>query len=548
MLKKIPIGTRSFSKLKNDGYYFVDKTLLIKEFLDKGREVTLVTRPRRFGKTINMSMLAEFFDITKDSHKLFEGTKIMDTPYANEMNQYSTIFISFIDAKSSKQQIVQFIKNQIQNEYERFDHIFKKMTPLEKNDYDLIIKGIMNKYNETLTDVNYAIAFLMKMLKKYYGKKVMVFIDEYDTPFIEAKVGGFYEEIKDDLVALLRTALKSSDDLQYAYLTGIQRVAKENVFSDLNNVKVFTVANQEYAEYFGFTTDETKELLKYYGLELTDEVKDMYDGYRIGKQDIYNPWSIMNYADSQVLDSYWVNTSEIVMIRNALEEVIQNDSTFKEEYDEFIINGSKEATVFLETSFYEAASPETLWGLFINAGYLTIDEDLGDDEYVIRIPNKEVRKDFIKLTESYLSLNKGQLNNIIKYLVSEKKDSFLRQYQNILMLPSYYDLKNENSYHMMMLGMSVCLCDDYEIKSNREEGKGRCDLILKAKNTNQTSFVLEFKYLKENQNVTDKLEELSSQAIQQIKENKYDSELTGKVVYIGLAHHEKDVVMKWEEK
>ena len=411
MLKTIPIEVTDYSQLVSNHYYLVDKTLMIKEFLDKGREVTLVTRPRRFGKTINMSMLAEFFDITKDSCKLFEDTKIMDTSYASEMNQYPVIYLSFADAKRNKESVISIVKKQILKEWKKYKYVFNNLDEYDQIDYDVLKKNLLLLESDNLIGIDDAIAFLMERLYEYYHKEVMVFIDEYDTPFIEAHVNGFYDDVRGGLAGLLHNSLKSSDYLKYGFLTGIQRVSKENVFSDLNNVKVFTVANQEYAEYFGFTTEETKELLEYYGLELTDEVKQKYDGYKIGNQDIYNPWSIMNYADSQVLDSYWGDTSEFVMIRNALEEVIQNDSIFKDEYDEFIINGSKEVTAFLETCFYENASKNTLWGLFINAGYLTIDEELGDDEYIIRIPNKEVRKDFIQFIESYLSLNQGQVKS-----------------------------------------------------------------------------------------------------------------------------------------
>ena len=396
MLKKIPIKVESYKELIENDCYFVDKTLLIKEFLDRGSTAPLVIRPRKFGNTINISMLAEFFDITKDSHKLFEGTKIMDTHYASEINQYPVIYLSFASAKRNKKSVIEGVKTQILKEWKKYKYVFDDLNEYDQVYYDLLKDVLIDLKSDNLDGIDNSIDFLMKRLYEYYHKDVMVFIDEYDTPFIEAHVNGFYNDVSSGLSGLLHNSLKTSDYLEYGFLVGIQRVAKGNIFGGLNNLDVFTVVDEGYAPYFGFTTEETKELLEYYGLELTDEVKEIYGGYRIGNQDIYNPWSIMNYADSQVLDSYWVNTSEIVMIRNALEEVIQNDSTFKEEYDELIINGSKEATVFLETSFYEDASPATLWGLFINAGYLTIDEDLGDDEYVIRIPNKEVRKKFIK--------------------------------------------------------------------------------------------------------------------------------------------------------
>lgn len=547
-MKKIPTGIKSFRKLREENYYFVDKTLMIKDFLERGSEVTLITRPRRFGKTINMSMMSEFFDITKDSKEIFKGTKIMDTPYASELNQYPTIFISFADAKENKETIVKFIKNQFQLEYSRYNYIFKDMDEYEENDYRIINEGTKNNQNGTLQDIEKALFFLMRRLKKYYGKDVVLFIDEYDTPFIEAKTGNFYQEIKGSLATLLRSSLKNSDDLKYAMLTGIQRVAKENIFSDLNNLVVCDVTDQRYASYFGFTNNETQELLEYYGLELNDEVKKMYDGYHIGNQDIYNLWSLLNYADTQKLISFWVNTSANSMIKNALK---QADYTFKNQYDKLIKESKLDTYVSMQTSFFEEANNSTLWGLFVNAGYLTVTKEINllKGKYRIEIPNEEVKQEFIKLTEYQLGLSSGTLDTVTESLVNEDQETFLENYQEILMIPSYHDLEKENSYHMMMLGMCLCLNKDYEIISNRKVGKGRDDLILKAKDEKRTSFVLEFKYLKEDKKALEEaLDELSNKAIQQIKENKYDYGLKGKVIYIGLAHHGKNVSVKWENK
>ena len=546
-MKAIPTGVYDYRELKQENYYSVDKTLMIKDFLERKSKVTLVTRPRRFGKTINMSMMSEFFDITKDSKEIFKGTKIMDTPYASELNQYPTIFISFADAKENKETIVKYIKTQLQNEYIRYHFIFNQLNELEQNDYLYILEGLKNKNNGILNDVDNAIVFLMRCLKKYYGKDVMLFIDEYDTPFIEAKTGNFYQELKGSLATLLRSSLKNSEDLKYAFITGIQRVAKENIFSDLNNLDVYTVCDREYSEYFGFDSDETKKLLEYYGLELNNEVKEMYDGYHIGNQDIYNPWSIMNYAKRKKLISYWVNTSANSMIKTALK---QANYTFKNQYDKLIKDGKLDTYVSMQTSFFEEADNSTLWGLFVNAGYLTVTKeiDLLKGKYRIEIPNKEVKQEFIKLTEYQLGLSSGTLDTVTESLAKEDQETFLESYQEILMVPSYHDLQKENSYHMMMLGMCLCLNKDYEIISNREVGKGRDDLILKAKDEKKTSFVLEFKYLKEDKKDLEKaLDELSNKAIQQIKDNKYDYGLKGKVIYIGLAHHGKDVNIKWVE-
>ena len=547
-MKKIPTGIKSFRKLREENYYFVDKTLMIKDFLDRGSEVTLVTRPRRFGKTINMSMLSEFFDITKDSKKIFKGTKIMDTPYASELNQYPTIFISFADAKRDKASIVSTIKDQVLKEWDRYDYVFDDLSKYEQNKHDFLENRLMNYSNGNLEGIVDSISFLMDKLKDYYHKEVMVFIDEYDTPFIEAHTKGLYEEVRGGLSGLLHNSLKTSNSLKYAFITGIQRVAKENIFSDLNNLVVCDVTDQRYASYFGFDNDETRELLEYYGLQLNNEVKEMYDGYHIGNQDIYNPWSLLNYVDTKELTSYWVNTSANTMIKDGIKK---SSRDFKEQYKELIEDGYLDTEVNLQTSFYEVESTPTLWGLFVNAGYLTVDQviDLMDGYYRIRIPNEEVKKEFKNITDYYLSLGDGQLNRLMRYLRYEQADKFIKEYKDILMIPSYHDLEKENSYHMMMLGMCLCLDKDYEIISNREVGKGRDDLILKAKDEKKTSFVLEFKYLKEDKKALEKaLDDLSNKAIQQIKDNKYDYGLKGKVIYIGLAHHGKDVSIKWEER
>ena len=545
-MKAIPTGVYDYRELRQENYYSVDKTLMIKDFLERKSKVTLVTRPRRFGKTINMSMMSEFFDITKDSKEIFKSTKIMDTPYASELNQYPTIFISFADAKRDKKAIISKIKTQIQDQWDKYDYVFENLKGFKKINYERLYKVLINNQDD-LTGIEDALSFLMERLQDYYHKEVMVFIDEYDTPFIEAHTKGFYEEVRGGLSGLLHNSLKTSNSLKYAFITGIQRVAKENIFSDLNNLVVCDVTDKRYAAYFGFDSDETKKLLEYYGLQLNDEVKEMYDGYHIGNRDIYNPWSLLNYVDTKELTSYWVNTSANTMIKTALK---QANYTFKNQYDKLIKDGKLDTYVSMQTSFFEEADNSTLWGLFVNAGYLTVTKeiDLLKGKYRIEIPNKEVKQEFIKLTEYQLGLSSGTLDTVTESLTKEDQETFIESYQEILMIPSYHDLQKENSYHMMMLGMCLCLNKDYDIISNREVGKGRDDLILKAKDEKKTSFVLEFKYLKEDKkNIEEKLEKLADEAIQQIKDNKYDYGLKGKVIYIGLAHHGKDVSIKWVE-
>lgn len=543
MRKAIPLGVVDYETLKNQNYFFIDKSMMIYDFLMRKSTVTLITRPRRFGKTINISMMSSFFDITKDSKEIFKDTKIVETEYISEMNQYPTIFISFANAKNDKWNVVKEIKLQLRKEYDRYAHLFEqKMTVFEQNEYESLVQGLMTKNDGLLDNITDALSFLMERLEKYYHKKVMVFIDEYDTPFIEAHVGGYYEELRGGLSSLLHNALKTSTSLHYAMMTGIQRVAKENIFSDLNNLVVCTVKDPEYSQYFGFKEEETKQTLEYYDLSFNDEVKSMYDGYHFGEHDIYNPWSILNYASRKVLEPYWVNTSSNTMIKKAISS---SDEAFERGYEELIRNGKLETTVKMDTSFFEVNNTENLWGLLVNAGYLTLHKTISiqDSLYIIKIPNQEVQLEFRKLTAYHLKATETDLTVLFNSLKRCKKEDFEDRYRKILLtLPSYHDLKDENSYHMMSLGMCAWLSNEYEVISNREVGKGRCDIILKSKK-NQISYILEFKYT--NDSSVD-LKQLAKSAIDQIDSRRYDSELSGTVIRIGLAHYQKNVEIEWQ--
>lgn len=543
MRKAIPLGVVDYETLKNQNYFFIDKSMMIYDFLMRKSTVTLITRPRRFGKTINISMMSSFFDITKDSKEIFKDTKIVETEYISEMNQYPTIFISFANAKNDKWNVVKEIKLQLRKEYDRYAHVFEqKMTVFEQNEYESLVQGLMTKNDGILDNIIDALSFLMERLEKYYHKKVMVFIDEYDTPFIEAHVGGYYEELRGGLSSLLHNALKTSTSLHYAMMTGIQRVAKENIFSDLNSLVVCTVKDPEYSQYFGFTEEETKQTLEYYDLSFNDEVKSMYDGYHFGEHDIYNPWSILNYASRKVLEPYWVNTSSNTMIKKAISS---SDEAFERGYEELIRNGKLETTVKMDTSFFEVNNTENLWGLLVNAGYLTLHKTISiqDSLYIIKIPNQEVQLEFRKLTAYHLKATETDLTVLFNSLKRCKKEDFEDRYRKILLtLPSYHDLKDENSYHMMLLGMCAWLSNEYEVISNREVGKGRCDIILKSKK-NQISYILEFKYT--NDSSVD-LKQLAKSAIDQINSRRYDSELSGTVIRIGLAHYQKNVEIEWQ--
>ena len=495
-----------------------------------------------------MSMMAEFLDCTKDAEKIFEGTAIAQTETWEDRNQYPVVYLSFLNVKGDVEKgFWGWLVNVLLAEYERYRFAWESERVSEacrKSVEQLleVLWEIKSEKKKKKYDITEAVQLLCQVLEEYYEQKVFLLIDEYDTPFIAANVSGYYEEVRGVLAQLLSSALKGNAFLDKAFLTGIQRVAKENIFSGLNNLLVSTVNDAEYAQYFGFTEEETEALLNYYNLELTDEVRRMYDGYHIGNVDLYNPWSICMYAFRKRMDPYWVNTSENSMIRNAMDRCGED---FREGYEQLIEMGTVTTKVELESSFYEQASTASLWGLLINAGMVTVKEKTDRGMSRIQIPNHEVGRAFEDLTAHHLGVSGGRLSQLGDMLCLEKLEGFADAYRRILLeLPSYHDLKDENSYHMMVLGMCSCLYGEYEIKSNRESGKGRGDLILKNLTGKYAHFILEFKYTKEK---TQNLTLLAEEAIRQVKEKKYGVGLQGKICYIGLAHRGKEAEVVWEE-
>ena len=546
--RKLLIGAQDFRYLRERNAYYVDKTQFVEQFLDSWYQVTLITRPIRFGKTLNMSMLAEFLDCTKDSEALFEGTKISKSEVIDEINQYPVVFLSFLNVRGdTPHEMIQQLTVALRGEYARY--------------YPIINEGTLTKEQKRVFDQNYlclcqngspeekagclthAIADLCQVLETYYNKKVYLLIDEYDTPFIAANSGGYYSQVRGLLAGMLSSALKGSSSLEKAVLTGIQRVAKENIFSGLNNLIVCTIADPDYDDCFGFTEDEVKELLAYCGMEFTESIREMYDGYRIGKADVYNPWSVSCYAARRELQSYWVNTSENSILKDALGE---RGRSFAEDYDKLIEQGAVEAEVELSAAYYEKPGDAALWGLLINAGMLTISEKIDENRYRLRVPNQEVWKAFGELTSYYLQIEEEQISRMLYHLQKGRMENFAEDYRQILLkLPSYHDLKSENSYHMMMLGMCAFLQRTYKVASNHERGAGRADLILVSKKSGYPSLILEFKHSKD---AAKDLGEFASEAIRQIKEKKYDAGMIGDVLYVGLAHCGKNVEIRWEER
>lgn len=398
--KKVLIGLQDFRKLRELNAYYVDKTMMVGEFLDSPYQITLITRPRRFGKTMNMSMLAEFLDCTRDSKAIFAGTKISRTEWMTELNRHPVVFLSLLNIKSDcSKGLFELIGETVTKEYERYYSLINDSTLPDRE------KEKFNKIYGALADVRNieswriciieSIRTLCEVLSLYYGKNVYLLIDEYDTPFMSANTNGYYSEVRSVLAGFLSTSLKGNPYLERAILTGIQRVAKENIFSGLNNLMVLTVNDPEYEECFGFTEEEVRKFLSDFDLEFTPEVKEMYDGYRFGDKDIYNPWSMSNYVVRKRLEPYWVNTGENGILKDALRE---RGTAFEKEYNKLIETGEVTTVVSLTTAYYEHQSDASLWGLMVNAGMLTIQENMGDDYYTLRIPDQEVWSAFRELT------------------------------------------------------------------------------------------------------------------------------------------------------
>ena len=542
--KVLPIGEDDFRIIRKSGDYYVDKTLMIKDFISYKNRVSLITRPRRFGKTLNMTMLRDFFDVEQKSHEIFRDLAIMDTEYAKMINTIPVIHLSF---KGCSGESVDDLKDamacELLREYERFARTFKGIVDVEAFEYESFYEIYENLKNAlkarpidnrdvSLVDTGLfkrSLSELTKAVSAFYAKPI-VLIDEYDNPVIEAHQGGFREEFTSCYASFLTNALKGNPHLGQALLMGIQRVAKESIFSKLNNIAVYNVLSKEYATYFGLTEAETSNLLEYYDLELNGEVKSYYDGYNFAEIDVYNPWSIINYATRKILQSYWLNTSTNALIHEVV-EIASHD--FYEEFEQLIQDGEVSVQVNLEASFAELPETQTLWGLFVNAGYLTvtrIDYEFG--MLTLRIPNKEITGEFKKLVARYTNLSNGRLQKMLIALTHGKMAEFLKIYKDIILeATSYHDAK-ENAYHMLMLGMTMNIGHLYNITSNRETGHGRADLILESKEAKRPHIIIEFKQ------GTD-VEALKEEALLQIKKKQYYAELTGDVLCIGVAHDKK---------
>ena len=523
-MKPIPIGNDDFKDLIENDNYYVDKTASIEELLSNGSKVVLYTRPRRFGKTLFMSMLEHFFDIDKscDNKDLFDGLYISKSSYFKDFGSYPVISLTFKNLKQNTYNEVyeQFVML-IEKLYTEKSYVVEVLDEDEKNKFKRIKSG-QAKYSE-YQDSLYQLSI---WLERYHNQKVVILIDEYDVPIQCGYLNGFYKEVVNLISSVFSACLKTNNSLKMGILTGVLRVSKESIFSDLNNLKVCDMMSPNYLEAFGFTESETKELLEYYGLDLTSKVKNFYDGYNMNGVSIYNPWNILNYADEKSLKSYWVNTSGNDLIIKLLsgtneENKIDIEKLATGESIKFTYN---EKLTYLDLD--EKQGIDNILNLMYASGYLTVDKvlDEDDEEYTGKIPNNEVKKLIIKIISyayaDYSSTVKRSLNDFEEALLKNNKEEMEKSLNKMLESVSYMD-SYENFYHGYMLGIfQGFLKKEYIVKSNREAGLGRFDVLIESVDRT-IGYIFEFK-ISDNDS---EMENLASLAKNQMKEKEYFKEL-----------------------
>ena len=538
-MRPIAIGVSDFRNIIANNCFYVDKTKFIEELVNDMTAVHLITRPRRFGKTLNLSMLKYFYDIEKntENRKLFDGLYISNSLAMSEQGKYPVIFLSFKDVKAdSSLEMMENIAILMKNLYDKFEYIREKLNQSNLMEFDEIW---LKKDNANLRG---ALLNLCSYLKEYYNQDVILLIDEYDTPMVSAYEHGYYDEIKMFFTTLYGSALKENPALKKAVLTGIMRISKENIFSGLNNVKVNSILEEDFAEYFGITEKEVEESLIEYGLEeRLPEVQKWYNGYIFGGVRVYNPFSITNFLDRKKIMPYWVNTSSNTLINKVLKEA---SSSIFEELSKLFQRETINKTIDVYSNFNELKNTEQIWYLLTNAGYLTPVEEIDFGKYSIRIPNEEVHyffeRDFIR---NFL----GSVDNFdrtLSYLLEGDFDNFTYELENIMLNSvSCFDFNSnskESHYHVFILGMLLGLRRRYYIHSNREGGRGRYDLVVEPMDKSKNGLVIEFKVAKEKED----LEKASEEALAQIEEKRYYEELRDrgveKIILVGISFYQRD--------
>ena len=553
MAKVVSIGNQSFESIREKDNFYVDKTLFIREWWDSDDAVTLITRPRRFGKTLNMNMLECFFSNKyKDRGDLFDGLEIWrDEKYRELQGTYPVIFLSFASIKQVRyDETVIKIKDELIRIYNEYDYIMKSgiYNANEKMQYQSVCVGMSD------TVAQEALKNLSNYLSRYYGKKVIILLDEYDTPMQEAYVNGYWEELVGFTRSLFNSTFKTNPYLERAIMTGITRVSKESIFSDLNNLKVITVTSDEYSKCFGFTEDEVFAALEEQGLSSEKEkVKLWYDGFTFGEsRDIYNPWSIINFLDEKKYKTYWADSSSNGLINS----LVKTGSSYIKIMMETLLKGETidvpidEQIVFSELDYSEDA----VWSLMLTSGYIKVissDELTGDRRkavvYKLALTNFEIQLMFENMILRWFSPAKMETNEFIRALINGDIES-MNDYMNDVALKTFSSFDSgkhtsekkapENFFHGFVLGLMVDQTENYIITSNRESGYGRYDIMLEPidkTNEKYPGIVIEFKVINPRKENT--LEETVASALEQIEEKNYDAELIKRGVKEENIHH-----------
>ena len=540
-MKKLPIGIDDFKKLIEKNAYYIDKTKYIEKILDDISEVKLFIRPRRFGKTLNMLTLKYFFDIEnkEENRKLFKNLYIEKSEYFKEQGQYPVIFISLKGLKEKTwENCFNEIKVLLRGLYENFTFIRDALSSSEQLEFDKIwLKKDDGEYTNALKN-------LTSFLYKYYKKEVILLIDEYDAPLINAYEYGYYDEAILFFKVFYGEALKTNLYLRTGIMTGIIRVIKAGIFSDLNNLKVYSILDKEYSDFFGFTQEEVKKSLEDFKIEYElPDVKSWYDGYKFGNSEVYNPWSILNFLQHRELEAYWVKTSSNFLIKEALKNVNLDvkeslENLFNGENVEEVITGNSDLSSLL--SYHD------IWELLLFSGYLTINKKIDKKLYSLRLPNREI-KELFKDEFIDISFGESQFIKTMESLKRNKLEDFEKNLQKILLnSTSYQDTKNEDFYHGLILGMTLYLDSQYYVTSNKESGLGRYDVTIEPKNKNNKGYILEFKVTKNEED----LEKEAKQAIEQIISKKYDVSLKERgikdIIILGVAFCGKLVKVSYQ--
>lgn len=547
--KSLPIGVSDF-KLATTGYYYVDKTLMIRDFLDKKPMVSLFTRPRRFGKTLNMDMLRVFFEKTnEDTSVYFKDKQIWQCGdyYTKHQGQYPVIFLTFKDVKSMTwEETFQKIRRLISLEFIRHNELETSsvLTAYEKEQYHLLAKDSGDE-----VDCQMGLQLLSLLLHKHYGRECIIIIDEYDTPLQQGHTCNFYPEIVNFMRNFFSGGLKDNPHLAFGFLTGILRVAKESIFSGMNNLKTYSILDDGYSSYFGFTEKEVKDMLRYYGKDdKYNELSEWYDGYRFGNTEIFNPWSVINYiSDNCFPKAFWQSTGSNEIIG----EIIQaaTPEITKDLYK--LLCGEKIAAYIDTGVIYPEVqnNPYSIYSFLLVAGYLKVaniyPQSDGNFMCDVAIPNKEIT--FVYEKEVLNRTNQNSLAISISQAIFSKDTQKLQALLEDFMVKSIssIDGANEGFYHGMMLGLCAILGNRYKIRSNRESGLGRFDIQLMPLTKGMPGFIFEFKHTKDEH--TD-LSALADSALQQIETKKYDTELrdngVNSIIRIGIAFRGKSAVVR----